>query len=299
VTNAVGVAVSSNAVLTVPIAGATGTLVSSVNPSLPGQPVSFTFTLSPVAPATGTPGGLVQIKVDGTIVGQAILLVSGVARYTSSSLMHGTHTVVASYAGDANFIGTTNTLSPSQLVNTPPVAGPDTIQRDPTSGAKVSIATLLGNDSDADGDTLTFLSVNASSANGGTVVSNSGWIFYTPATGFTNTDTFTYTIGDGFGGPVTGSVNVSIGVNNGPSSHLAIIAFGGGSYLIRGDGVPGRSYRIQYLDQPQSRNWQTLATVTANSVGVFAFTNSSGSPQRLYRSMYVKDPSHAAQPYLP
>lgn len=37
-------------------------------------------------------------------------LSGGAASYTVSSLAHGVHTVAAEYAGDANFLGTTNML---------------------------------------------------------------------------------------------------------------------------------------------------------------------------------------------
>ena len=41
-------------------------------------------------------------------------------------------------------------------------------------------------------------------------------IIFTPATGFTNSDTFTYLLSDGWGAPVTGTVTVAIGADNGP-----------------------------------------------------------------------------------
>jgi hypothetical protein len=173
-----------------------------------------------------------------------------------------------------------------QWSNTPPVAGADTIERDPGSGVKVSITALLANDSDADGDAIAFAGVSATSANGGTVVSNAGWIFYSPAPGFTNIDTFTYSISDGFGVPVTGTVTVNIRVDNGPSPNLTITDLGGGSYLVRGDGIPGRTYRIQFVDEAQSTNWQTLGTAAADPYGIFQFSDTNGSPQRFYRSMY-------------
>ena len=87
---------------------------------------------------------------------------------------------------------------------------------------------MLSNDTNADGDPLAFLDANASSANGGTVVSNGGWLFYTPALGFTNTDRFTYTISDGIVVPVTGSVTVNVRFNNRPSPKLTISDLGGG-----------------------------------------------------------------------
>jgi hypothetical protein len=278
--------VNVDGTLTVTPAATTGVVTSSVNPSLPSQPVSFTMTLSAVAPGAGTPSGTVQFKIDGTNAGGPVPLTSGVASFTHSTLAHGTHTVVAEYAGDGNFTGTTNLLSPDQLINAPPVAGGDTLQRDPTNGVKVSVAALLSNDTDADGDSLTFLGASATSAHSGTVVRNGGWIFYTPATGFTNSDTFTYTISDGYGAPVTGTVTVNIRVDNGLSMNLTISGSGNGPYAIRGDGIPGRTYQIQFAVNLDSPNWQTLGSATADPFGIFAFTDASGSSQRYYRSVY-------------
>ena len=275
-----------NGTLTVTRAGTMGTLTSSSNPSLPGQAVAFTFTLNAVAPGAGTPTGTAQFSIDGTNAGGPVSLSGGVAGYATTNLAHGTHTLVAGYAGDGNFTGTTNLLSPVQLVNTPPVAGPDTVERDPTNGVKVSVATLLSNCSDADGDPISFLGVSATSANGGTVVSNAGWILYTPAPGFTNSDTFTYTISDGWGAPVAGTVTVNILIDNGPSFNLTISNLGNGSYAVSGDGIPNRTYRIQFADSAQSTNWQTLGTAQADAYGSFQYIDSNGSSQRFYRSVY-------------
>ena len=82
------------------------------------------------------------------------------------------------------------------------MAGPVTLYRGLASGVQVTIANLLTNVSVAPGDTVTFVGVSATSANGGTVVTNNGWVFYTPAPGFTNTDTFTYLVTDGWTAPV-------------------------------------------------------------------------------------------------
>jgi hypothetical protein len=218
-------------------------------------------------------------------VGAPVPLNGSIAPLTNSTLSHGLHSIAGEYAGDPNFLGTTNSLADSQLINTPSIAGADTLERDSTNSAKVSIATLLSNDSDGDGDLLSFLSVNSISANGGTVVSNSGWIFYAPPLGSTNSDTFTYTIGDGFGSPVTATVTVNVRLDNGPSPNLTIIALGGSSYLIKGDGIPNRTYRLQYADTPEA-NWQSLGNATADEFGRFQLIDASGSPQRFYRSLY-------------
>lgn len=272
--------------LTITPAATTGSLTSSTNPALPGQSVNFAMTLSAVAPGAGTPTGMVQFKMDGANAPSPVSLSGGAAGYSITNLAHGTHAVVAEYAGDGNFTGTTNWLSPDQLINTPPVAGPDMAERDPTDGVKVSVGTLLSNCSDADGDPISFLGVSATSANSGTVVSNGGWVFYTPAPGFTNSDTFTYTISDSWGAPVTGTVTVNIRTNNGPSPDLTISDLGNGWYAIRGDGIPDRTYRIQFADKLQPTNWATLGAASADLSGVFQFIDTNGVPQRFYRSVY-------------
>ena len=159
--------------LTVLPAASAGGVASSVNPSLPGQSVSFTLSFLAKGTRAGTPRHS-AIPDRWHERGRAVLLNGGTAMFSTATLSHGVHVVVAEYAGNGNFLGTTNRLSPSQLVNTPPVARPYTIERDPTSGAKVSIATLLSNDLTPTGDTLAFAGVSAASVNGGTVVSNAG-----------------------------------------------------------------------------------------------------------------------------
>src|SRR5207249_8048355 len=130
---------------------------------------------------------------------------------------------------------------------------------------------LLINDSDADGDPVTFVSVSATSANGGMLTASNGWIFYTPTAGFTNTDTFTYTISDGRGAPVTGTVTVAIKVDTVPSPDLTVTSLGGGSYQLRFDGIPGRTYHIQYTEDLAV--WLPLGTGTADGAGLFVLTD--------------------------
>jgi hypothetical protein len=239
-----------------------------------------------VAPGAGTPTGWVQFQVDGASVGSPVALSGGMATYTTSALTHGFHAVEADYAGDGDFLGATALLAPNQLVDTPPVAGPYTLTRTGTNGAKVSIAALLSNDTDADGDPITFVGASAASASGGTVTSSAGWLFYTPPPGFTNTDSFTYTISDGFAAPVTGVVTVNLRIDKVPSSNLTITSLGNGSYAVQGDGLPGYTCRLQSADDAGLAHWQDLATVTADANGLFLFIDTNGGSWRFYRSVY-------------
>jgi hypothetical protein len=271
--------------LTIGQSASSGVVASSANPQLPGSNVTFTATISAVAPGVGTPSGTVSFRIDGVGVGSGTLSV-GVATFTTSTLALGAHTVVAEYAGDGNFTGTTNTLAANQVINTPPVAGNDTIQRSPTTSVKVRLTTLLANDSDADGDTLT-PTVSTTSANGASIRVSGGWVFYTPPAGFTNADSFTYTITDGRGGSAVATVTVAILVDNAPSQNLVVTALGGNQYRIDASGIPGRTYRLQYSDTAPF-NWQDLpgASLTADSAGRFQYTDTSTAPTRFYRSVY-------------
>src|SRR5206468_4058771 len=91
------------------------TLVSSNNPSVFGQSVIFAATVSANAPGAGTPTTSVIFK-DGATSLATNTLVAGVARYTNTTFIVGSHSITAVYIGDANF--NTNTSSVlSQTVN--------------------------------------------------------------------------------------------------------------------------------------------------------------------------------------
>ena len=272
--------------LTVTNSWTTGNIISSANPALPGASVTFSMTVGAVAPGAGTPTGTVNFRIDGSIAGSSTLS-GGVATYSTSSLTHGTHTVVAEYAGSADFFGVTNSLSPVENINTPPVAGSDTISRYATQGVKVRLSTLLAQASDADNDTLG-ISVSETSANSGTITTSGDWVFYTPASGFTSADSFTYTITDGHGGSATGTVAVSILADDAVGQNLVITHQSGNTYLIEGSGIPGRTYRMQFTDSLSPTAWTDFSSgsVTADSTGAFQFTDTSGSSGRYYRSVY-------------
>ena len=92
------------------------TVTSSVNPSVFTQPVSFTATVAPVPD-----GGTVQFKVDSSNLGAAVAVNTSTGQATSistTSLAVGSHNVQAIYSGNANFAGSTGTLT--QIVNQSP-----------------------------------------------------------------------------------------------------------------------------------------------------------------------------------
>ena len=99
-------------------AGSTTVIASSVNPSTFGQAVTFTATVSALAPGSGTPGGTVQFQIDGSNFGSAVTLSGGTATSGSiSALTVGSHPVAAVYSGNTNFTGSTSTVIAAQNVN--------------------------------------------------------------------------------------------------------------------------------------------------------------------------------------
>ncbi|HEY5196578.1 MAG TPA: Ig-like domain-containing protein, partial [Solirubrobacteraceae bacterium] len=92
---------------------ATTTTVTAApaSPSTFGQAVTLTATVAPVAPGAGSPTGTVTFKVDGTTVGTVPVSGSGQASISTSSLSAGSHTILATYSGDGNFLGSSGSLS--------------------------------------------------------------------------------------------------------------------------------------------------------------------------------------------
>jgi hypothetical protein len=95
----------------------TTVVTSSNNPSVFGQPVMFTATVSPII-GIGTPTGTVQFAVDGSNFGLPVTLSGGEATSTATdTLAVGNHTVTAVYSGDSSYITSTGVLSGGQTVN--------------------------------------------------------------------------------------------------------------------------------------------------------------------------------------
>ncbi|AEG93382.1 Ig-like domain-containing protein [Ramlibacter tataouinensis] len=94
-------------------------------------------------------------------------------------------------------------------VNDTPVAGADLLA--PTQedqAVTIPAATLLANDSDADGQALTLTSVQ--NAVGGTVALVGGNVVFTPTADYHGPASFTYTVSDGQGGSTTATVSLAV-----------------------------------------------------------------------------------------
>src|ERR1035441_2626489 len=90
----------------------TTTLTSSLNPSNYGQSVTFTASVTPQY--SGTVTGKVSFY-DGTTLLKTVALTGSVAKFTTSKLAAGSHSITATYNGSTSFIGSSASLT--QTVN--------------------------------------------------------------------------------------------------------------------------------------------------------------------------------------
>ena len=136
---------------------------------------------------------------DGTAV-----VVDGKVRYTPAAGFTGIDTFSYVIRDGA---GTTVTGTVTVAVgNAAPVTGADPVAV--LSGHHVDVD-VLTNDTDANpGQKLSVTAVGTPAH--GTAVLVEGKVRYTPAAGFTGTDTFTYTVSDGTGGTAQGTVTVTV-----------------------------------------------------------------------------------------
>jgi hypothetical protein len=95
----------------------TTVLTSSVNPSISGQQVTFTAKVT--GANGGTPTGSVNFSDGSTIIGSGTLNGSGIATFATSTLSIGSHSITASYSGDANYDVSIGNIT--QVVNAKPI----------------------------------------------------------------------------------------------------------------------------------------------------------------------------------
>jgi hypothetical protein len=85
------------------------TVRSSPNPSVFGEQVTFTATVSPGGVSSTTPAGTVSFE-DGPTPIEVLSLTNGSASFDTSSLSTGSHSITVSYGGDANFAQSTSAI---------------------------------------------------------------------------------------------------------------------------------------------------------------------------------------------
>jgi hypothetical protein len=113
-------------------ASTTTTATSSGNPEVVGDTVTFGIAVKPQF--AGVPTGTVTLLDGSTSIGSSGLDAAGNANINVSNFTAGSHSITASYPGDANF-----TASASPMVNQSILASPDFTAAPPSSAPTVSV----------------------------------------------------------------------------------------------------------------------------------------------------------------
>ena len=166
-------------------------------------------TIQPLANDSDPDGDTLSVaEVGAPGFGTAIVGASGEVVYTPTANFSGTDRF--SYAvSDGNGGVSTGTIDVTvAAANDAPSAGDDAVLL-AVDATSLNINVLENDSTSPDtGESLAILAV--STAAGGLVAIEGSSILYTPTVGFTGTDTFTYTIGDGHGGTDTATVIVTV-----------------------------------------------------------------------------------------
>jgi VCBS repeat-containing protein len=164
--------------------------------------------------------------------------------------------------------------------NSPPVAGNVSASTDKHTATDINV---LSSDSDPDGDTLSVTAVNTSGTLGSVSINGNGTIHYDPNGQFTSltqgqsaTDTFGYTVSDGFH---TSSATVTVtinGVNDPPV--IANIEAGALSYRAQDPAVQITNALTLSDDDDSTMNGATVSITSGFSSGndSLSFTNQNG-----------------------
>jgi hypothetical protein len=175
--------------------------------------------------------------------------------------------------GSAGALGVvTITVIPANL---PPEGSPQSVVTEFETAVEITLA-----GSDPDGDALTYAVVNGPAH--GTLSGSSGTLNYTPATGFSGSDSFTFTVSDGqlVSAPATVSIIVSPSdappfapvnlVASAPSDHQVILSWTDRSAREKG-------FRIERASD--GMNFKQIASLAAN---VTSHTDSGVQPGKTY-----------------
>ena len=185
----------------------------------------------------------------------------------------------------SNSQGSVTSLVAVLTVNTPPVAQNNGSATTEGQSLAIAVAKLLANDSDADGDPISVVSVTATSTNGGSVVLGGGKVTYTRLPGFTGYDRYSYTISDGRGGMATADVEILVLSGNLPSQNQVSLTPTANGFLIRFAGIPGYGYHVQRAASVTGP-WTTISTQPAPLHGIIEFEDMNPPPgSAFYRTV--------------
>ncbi|MCA0186969.1 MAG: retention module-containing protein, partial [Proteobacteria bacterium] len=232
-------------------------LINDTDPE--GDPL--TITNASVEPGKGT----VAINPDGTLT------------YIPAPDYNGQTTITYTVSDGKGGTSTTTVTVNVTPVNDPPVARPDLASTPEDTPVTVSV---LGNDSDPEGNPLTVTGATVDPTRGSVTVNPDGTLSFTPAPNYNGPAVITYTISDGQGGTATSTVTINVTPVNDPAQ------ISSGTGTTQEDTVLLASGTLSITDpdageagfQPQGATTGTYGTFSIDAGGRWIFTLDNNNP---------------------
>jgi hypothetical protein len=242
---------STSSILTQVIQLSTSTvLTSSLSPSMPGNAVVFTAT---VTSSVGTPTGSVTFSDSGTALGVGTLNGSGVATYSTTALAPGAHLITATYGASGNYLADTSSVLTQAVQQTVVVTLTSSVSPSQPGSSVTFTATLAAGSTTPTGS-ITFL-------DGATMIG-----IGTLSSGITATVT------PGSSGMPTGAVTFLNGAT--PLGTATLDGSGAATFATSGLGVGSHSIIANYAgDADNLPSTATLTFVVSDGVPVITWTN--------------------------
>ncbi|MGQ9351060.1 Ig-like domain-containing protein [Mycolicibacterium gilvum] len=155
---------------------------------------------------TDPDGDALTVTAVGSPLHGTVVVLDGKVNYTPTADYHGTDTFTYTIS-DGELTDTATVTVTVTPVNDLPVATNDAVTV--AGNSTGNLINVLSNDSDPDADALTVTILGTPSHGGSVSVNADSTVAYTPATGFSGTETFTYTVSDGSATSV-GTVTVNV-----------------------------------------------------------------------------------------
>jgi autotransporter-associated beta strand protein len=188
----------------------------------------------------------------------------------------GSYSLMVTANGCPSAAGTTTVT-----VNAAPAAPSSNVSSNvaPHLSLKIRISELLAAWS---GSSLSFQSAGPNSTAGGTVTSDSTYIYYLPPGGTISSDSIPYTVSGANGCTTAAQIDVSF-VPRGCA--VQQITTSGGRVTIIFAGIPSYRYDVQRSDGLSFSSCDTVLTTNAPEAGVFTFTETPPGNSAYYRLM--------------
>jgi VCBS repeat-containing protein len=217
---------------------------------------------------------LSAVVVDSPANGTVTLNADGSFTYTPGANFNGVDSFTYQAndgSDDSNVATVTITVNP---VNDAPVAVNDNYVIDEDTTLTVALPGVLGNDTDAEGDSLTAIIVD-NPANGTVTLNADGSFTYIPNDNFNGTDTFTYKVNDGEADSDVAAVTITVNaINDIPTANAddystsedTALTIATAGVLTNDTDPEGDSLTATLVDNPAN------GTVTLNADGSFTYT---------------------------